>query len=253
LHAGPGLDGSIFFPWLTPLADRFTLIAPDMRGHGLSTGGDPAGWSIQRLAADVTALTVALELDDFALLGHSFGAVVALGHAIYESRPSSRLVLSCGVAHDGVYDQLEDSISTFEPAALRERIAAAFEAESHVFTLGDCHAVWSAQLPFFLGDPGGPLRAELGERWREVRYSTEAIKHPDWGAFDVRSRLGELARPVLVIAGEHDRITPPWAARELATPIPDARLEVIAGAGHFPFAERPEEYVRLVDGWLAGS
>ena len=55
---------------------------------------------------------------------------------------------------------------------------------------------------------------------------------------------------MLAIAGEHDLGTPVAAARRIAATAPQGELVVIEGVGHFPFAERPEEYWSVVRGWL---
>ena len=57
LHGGPGLDGSVFFPALSPLADEgVRLLAVDHRANGRSDAGDPARWTVPQMADDVEAL-----------------------------------------------------------------------------------------------------------------------------------------------------------------------------------------------------
>src|SRR6266576_4409319 len=77
LHGGPGLDHSMFRPYLDPLADEFRLLYVDERGQGRSERVDPTSLSLERLARDVDLLAEALALDRYALLGHSFGAIIA--------------------------------------------------------------------------------------------------------------------------------------------------------------------------------
>src|SRR5438270_227551 len=81
LHGGPGLDHSMFRPWLDPLGDELRLLYVDERGQGRSERVDPETLSLEVFARDVDLLAEALELDRFALLGHSFGAIVATWHA----------------------------------------------------------------------------------------------------------------------------------------------------------------------------
>jgi 3-oxoadipate enol-lactonase len=71
--------------------------------------------------------------------------------------------------------------------------------------------------------------------------------------FDALDRLGAIAAPTLVIVGEQDLLTPPWVAREVASGIPGARLEVLAGDGasHVVALERPDDFNRLVTAFLA--
>ncbi|HJU48961.1 MAG TPA: alpha/beta hydrolase, partial [Gaiellaceae bacterium] len=72
--------------------------------------------------------------------------------------------------------------------------------------------------------------------------------------FDVRDRLGGVTSPTLVCVGELDLVTPVGAARELANALPEgvARLEVLDGAGHFPWLDVPDRYWPLLTAFVAG-
>ena len=67
---------------------------------------------------------------------------------------------------------------------------------------------------------------------------------------DVVARLGEVAAPVLVVAGAHDRVVTAAATAEVAARVPDGRLEVVPACGHVPHEEAPEAVVRAVRGFL---
>src|SRR2546421_3638959 len=87
LHGGPGLDHSMFRPYLDPLGDEYRLLYVDERGQGRSQRVDPATLSLEAFARDVDLLAETLELDSFALLGHSFGAIIATYHAPSSAPP----------------------------------------------------------------------------------------------------------------------------------------------------------------------
>jgi 3-oxoadipate enol-lactonase len=70
------------------------------------------------------------------------------------------------------------------------------------------------------------------------------------GKVDTTARLGQIAVPTLVIAGELDQGTPVAMAQVLAEAIPGARLEVLAEASHLSAAEQPEAFARLVTGFV---
>src|SRR5438046_10547054 len=76
LHGGPGLDHTMFRPWLDPLGDELRLLYVDERGQGRSERVDPATLSLEVFARDVDLLAEPLELHGFALLGRSCGADV---------------------------------------------------------------------------------------------------------------------------------------------------------------------------------
>jgi pimeloyl-ACP methyl ester carboxylesterase len=64
-------------------------------------------------------------------------------------------------------------------------------------------------------------------------------------------RCGEIMRPTLVICGEEDRITPPYLSADIARSIPDSRLALIPGAGHFGLLECPAAMADIIARWLA--
>src|SRR5262245_56642868 len=97
LHGGPGLDHTEMHPWLDPLGDEFRLIYLDQRGQGRSERVSPATVTVPQLAADITHLAQALGLDRYALMGHSYGAFVALAHAV-EHGSASHYIISGGSA-----------------------------------------------------------------------------------------------------------------------------------------------------------
>lgn len=69
---------------------------------------------------------------------------------------------------------------------------------------------------------------------------------------DLRAALPAIACPTLVLCGEADVLTPPEHSREIAALLPNARLEIIAGAGHMLTLEQPARVGVLLAGWLAG-
>jgi pimeloyl-ACP methyl ester carboxylesterase len=80
-----------------------------------------------------------------------------------------------------------------------------------------------------------------------------------WGAVriavgtDLRDELGHIEAPTLVIWGERDRLLPAAHGHSWAALVPGGRLEVVAGAGHAPMVERPEEVSRLLREFLSGA
>ncbi len=252
LHPGPGLDGSIFFPFLEPLGERHRLIALDLPGNGRSDQGQPSDWTLTSYADTVAAFASALELREYTLLGHSFGSFVALTHLARHPGAAARVVASCGAASETWLHTMRDRLAGFEPAALRGQVQAAFDRESKVRTPDDCRRVWADEMPFFVADPRGDALERLTAALERVVfqpaiYTTEG---PD-ETFDVRAELARSRTPVLAIGGALDRSIPPEASEEIARLAPQGTAAIIDDAGHFPFAERPEEYLSALRDWLA--
>jgi pimeloyl-ACP methyl ester carboxylesterase len=241
LHPGPGLDGSVMLPFFEALADAHRIIALDLHS------GDPARWTLGGAADEVRETAEALGLPDYALLGHSFGGLVALHHAVRFPGHAARLVVSQSVADEACFERLTEALEAFGSP----EVVAAFEREDSVLTGEDVLEVWLDQLPFFVADPEGPGRAGLADALRDVQFSVDATRHEGWGDHDVRAQLGTIAVPTLVIAGAEDRIMPRPFVAAVADGIPGAELAVVEGAGHFAFAERPAEYFGALRAWLA--
>jgi 3-oxoadipate enol-lactonase len=102
------------------------------------------------------------------------------------------------------------------------------------------------------------FRAERGAvvaRFRERVVSTDATGYIGCcaavGAVDTTARLGAIAAPTLVIAGELDQGTPVAMAETLAAGIPDARLTVLKDASHLSAIEQPQAFAEAVTGFIA--
>src|SRR3954449_3141758 len=133
LHGGPGLDHTMFGAYLDALGDACRLLLVDQRAQGRSEASDPETWTIRQMAADVCALAAALHLDRYAVLGHSFGAFVALQHAVdFSGQPVATIVSSGVPSEDLLMPHVEASIVALEPPELREIVAASWEREASV-------------------------------------------------------------------------------------------------------------------------
>src|SRR4051812_11245629 len=143
LHGGPGLDHTMFGSQLDPLTDALQLVLVDQRAQGRSArDSDPATWTLSHMAADISALAAALGHDRYAVLGHSFGAMVALQHAVdFSGRPVASIISSGVPSERLLMSHVEASIAAFEPADLREQIAESWEREATAATDADVLAL----------------------------------------------------------------------------------------------------------------
>ena len=235
LH-GWGLNSLVWDGVLPELARAFTVIRIDLPGHGASPW-PPEFHDLPSLAA---ALAVALPAR-CSLLGWSLGGIAAIELALTLGQRIDRLVL---VSSTPRFVCDEDSVATWVhglPLPALERFATLLESD------------YEATVREFLGlqtqgDEHG--RAAL----RELRKKLLAGGRPRIEALragldilrvaDLRARLPQVSVPTLVIAGEHDRMTPPGAARALAATIPGARLQIVERAGHAPFLSHPQAFCR---------
>ena len=249
LHPGPGVDGSVFLPGAQALGETHRVLVVDLPGNGRSPGGDSADWTFAGFAQAVETLAGELALEDWTLLGHSFGGFVAMQHLIDFPGSAARVVASCTDADEEQAPGAPEDPFHGLPEDVRDTVEAAFEREYSVTTPEEARSVWADQMPFFAASPAsaGALEAAFAE----VIYRPEMMWERDWGDLHALEALAAAEIPVLAIVGEHDRATPPAAARRIADTAPRGELLVIEGTGHFPFVEAPERYWPALGEWLA--
>ena len=253
LHGGPGLDHHTFGDYLDPLGARgYRLLFVDQRGQGASGPSDPATWTISAMAEDVRRLGRSLSFERYAVLGYSFGALVALQDAVDAPGAASQTVISAGIPSARFLAGVNDQLAAFEPMELREQVAASWAAEANVKTEEEFAAILRDQLPFLFADPVDPRIVDYIRRSAGGRYAPEVLRalSGDYGAIEVEDRLGEITQPTLVLAGRHDRVCPVEAAELMAAKILHAELVVFEHSGHMMFVEEPDRYVEVVDEFL---
>lgn len=204
-------------------SDRVSLIAVDLPGHGRS-GGSPSD-SIAEYRDWLYRFAEALNLKSFIIAGHSMGGAIALDYALHYPDQVSGLILVGSGCRLRVLPELLDS--------LRE-----------------------GQVPGIMVDYLFSPKAEqvLIEKGREEVLNTDAsVYFADLSAcdkFDVNEELGRIKKPVLLICGSEDRLTPVKYSRYLESNLPSGRFQEIAGAGHMVMLEKPEEVNLAMDAFV---
>lgn len=270
LHGGPGASHDYFLPYLLPLARHHRLIFLDERGSGRSEKlADVAGYTVEAMVADVEAVRQALGLGKIALLGHSFGGVLAQAYALAHPEALSHLVL-CSTFHstramNEVFRKMKEKM----PAKLRARIEKMEAAglygrgkafERHRYTSDYMTAAWGeGYFPYLYGkrpdpnfDPAG-MGAMSWDLYREMWGSSgEFVIDGNLVAVEYADQLGAIRVPTLVTVGDHDQCDPSLA-REMQRLIPGAKLIVLPESGHMTFVDQPELFVAEVDAFLRPS
>jgi proline iminopeptidase len=235
----------MFRPYLDPLGDELRLLYVDERGQGLSDRVDPETLSLDVFARDVDLLAEALGLERFALLGHSFGAIVATRHATELGTAAAYVISGGGDSSEALDADVHASLEALGEDG--EAIEASWEQEKTVSTEDELKELLRTQMPFhFAGDPPPGYIDDMIGTPDVLRY----FANVGYGDFDYPPRLGQVSRPTLVIVGEKDRITTPRAARVLHEGIAGSELVVLPGVGHMSFVEAPEAYVDAVRAFL---
>ena len=247
LHGGPGLDHTHLRPWLDPLNDVARVIYVDERGQGQSERVDPSTLTLGVFARDVDLLAEALELERFALLGHSFGAIIATRHAIDLGTAVGYVISGGGDSSENLDVDVQASLDAMGDEG--EPIAESWEWEKTVETPEDCAELLRIQNPFhFHGEPPPDFAEGTVYTADVLRYFASA----GYGDFDYTPDLGKVSKPTLVIVGAYDRTTTPRASRVLHDGIRGSELVEVPDAGHMSMIEAPDVYLGHVRAFLRG-
>jgi proline iminopeptidase len=245
LHGGPGMDHTMFRPYLDPLAEDFRVLYVDQRGQGRSERVDPAELSLEGFARDVSRLAEALGLDEYAVLGHSFGAIVTTWHAVNLGTATAYVISGGGDSSDKLLADVKASLEAMGEAGVP--IADSWEQEQTVETEEELKELLRVQMPFhFAGDPPPGYGDETIGTPGVLRH----FANVGYGDFDFTPDLGRVQKPTLVVVGEKDRTTTTRAARVLHDGIAGSELVVVPGVGHMSLVEAQDEYLEAVRGFL---
>jgi pimeloyl-ACP methyl ester carboxylesterase len=229
--------GLTWGPFLDALARHFTVYAPE---HPGTTPGEPDTIqhvdSLWDLVLCYDELLEHLKLRDVMLAGHSFGAMMACEVAAMHSSRVKRLVLI-------------DPIGLWRDNApvINWMLLGPPEMPAYVFEKPD-----GAAAKALFSVPDDPEEAALARTrltWAMGATGKFIWPIPDKG---LKKRIHRIAAPTLLVWGEGDRLVPRAYAKEFAGRLADARLEVVAGAGHAPHLEQPESTARVVQAFLKG-
>jgi len=253
LHGGPGLDHHEFADYLDPLCDQFRLILVDMRAQGKSDMCPEETWTLGQMAKDVVSLAHAMQLEKYAVLGHSYGAFVALQNAVDFPGAAAQTIVSGGVPSSRFLEVVDKNLAEFEPESLREQVADSWAREAQAQTQADFASLMHEQMPFHFGNPLDPRIAEYETRTADTVYSPAILRHfskDEYGGIEVEDGLKDVTQPVLVCTGRLDRVCTVAASQAIAEGLPDTELVIFDHSGHMTFVEENEKYLGVVREFL---
>ncbi|MFF2774151.1 alpha/beta fold hydrolase [Streptomyces sp. NPDC058052] len=253
LAGGPMRDAA-YLGDLGGLAAHRALVLLDARGTGASAvPADPGTYRCDRQVGDVEALRAHLGLERIDLLGHSAGGNLAVLYAAaHPGRIRSLVLVASAVRALGVVPTDEEWDRAVEVFADRDGYP---EARAALDTIGPdtpLPRVYELAAPFTYGRWDAAARAHAAAGAREIHWEAAAAFHGE-GAYDpaaTHRALGALTAPVLLLAGEHDAGPTPAQAARTAALFPDADVVVQPGAGHYPWIDDADAFVRPVAAFL---
>jgi proline iminopeptidase len=263
LHGGPDFDHSYLLPDLDRLKDAFRLIYYDQRGRGKSAENvRPEDVTLGSDLDDLDRVRQHFRLDSVVLLGHSWGAVLALEYALrHPTRVSYLILMNPAPA------------SAADLAAFRkiyvEKIGADMDRQraivaSAAYQAGNPEAVMARYRIHFkpslartedyerlMATMQAAFTRQGSEGIVKARAVEDRLMRDTWEipGYDLVPKLRSLRIPTLVIAGDHD-FFPIEVAAHIADALPSGQLVTMKNCGHFSFLECPNEVRNALVGFF---
>lgn len=231
---GVGSTAAIWDYQLQALGDRYRNFAIELRGNGAAKHDpDPAVISREGFARDVLAIADAENIARFHLVGCSLGGVVSF--ELWRRAPDRIASMT-----------IVGSFAKYPKSS--EAVASIVDAVSGVESL---ETFARARVEKILPPGASPRRFEetIAQMARKSLPCYLASTRATWTG-DYRAELHSISVPTLVVCGELDPIAPVPLSEEIAAGIPEAQLEIVAGAGHVVNADAPAAFNTLLTNFL---
>lgn len=223
-------------------AEQFDVIAVDLRNHGLSPHSEAIDYAL--MATDVLELMERLQIERCALLGHSMGGKVAMQLALEQPHRVARLVVVdvAPVAYEHHHRDTFAGLFAVDPGQVSSRRDADLQLQAHIddasvraFLLKNLYRNESGQFAWRMNLPA------LHDQYDNISAAPPASLEPE----------ARYSGPVLFIKGGNSIYLQPEYQETILRLFPAARVKIIAGCGHWPHAEKPELFNKLVMRFLA--
>jgi proline iminopeptidase len=261
LHGGPEFDHTYLLPELDRLSDSARLVYYDQRGRGRSSG-EPGEVGIESEIADLDRVRRELRFDTIAVLGHSWGGVLAMEYAVRHPERVSHLILAnTAPAAAADVERFREHLARLRSPDDVERMAEI--RRSAPYRAGELGAEAEFDRIHFRVAVRDPQLVEgivprllthvTPERVLAARAIETRLVDDTWGVpgYDLVPKLAELNVPTLVVHGRYDFIPVDLAAR-IADALPRGRL-VVLDCGHFAYLEEPDAFAHVVVDFLGAT
>ena len=228
------------FDHLAPqLAQRYRVIAPDLRGHGDSGWHPEAAYLVEDYARDIEALIIELGLENLVLCGQSTGGRVV--QVIAGRQPE---LVAAAIVED---------VGPERPKKVSERRLRRMGDESKGWASHD--DLLAAIKPQYPLTPEATLRHFVmhgSKRRRDGRivWKRDPSIAEGFVTTEIWRYVRDIQAPILYILGGASDIVPPETQAELKEALPQVEIVTLPGLGHYPSDEKPDEFLRVVREFL---
>jgi magnesium chelatase accessory protein len=241
LH-GTGASTHSWRALLPRLAEHFTVIAPDLPGHGFTSMPAPERLSLPAMADAVSALLRTLELDPEIVVGHSAGAAVLVRMAL-DGRIAPKAIVSLAGALlplGGFAGQM------FSPIA---KLMALNPVVPQLFAWRASNPAVIERLLDQTGSRIDPAGAAIYARLARTRGHVAGAlgMMANWDLKSLEADLPRLAVPLVLVAGGTDRMVRAEVAYDVRRRLPTAEVVMLRGLGHLAHEEKPELIAAIIE------
>lgn len=238
---------------LPALAEHFTVVAPDLPGHGASAKSR-TDYSLGALADSLRDLLVVLGHEHATLVGRSLGGGVAMQFAYQFPERCERLVL---VSSGGLGEDVNPLLRGLSLPGAEYLLALGcnrWARDAGATVVRSLRRLGWRAAPQFADVWESYASLTDGETRAAFMQTLRSVVDPAGQRVSARDRL-YLARdvPTLIVWGADDHVLPAHHAHATHAAIPGSRLEVFEGVGHYPNCEDPERFVEVVEDFMTST
>jgi pimeloyl-ACP methyl ester carboxylesterase len=235
------------------LRPHYHVLAPDLRGHGDSDWTRGGSYALPEYVYDLKGLVRLTGASEVAIVGHSMGGMIALAYAGTVPDQVSRLVVLDGVVvfptaqkapiHDRMAKWMSqlDALDAREPRSYRTVADAAAQMSAHNRRL-------APDLALHLATHGVRQNADGTYGWKFDPYQRARAPHRLWPD-DYIALWARIACPTLLLGADESFLGDP-KANGVVSHFQQARVEMVAGAGHWLHHDKPDEVLELIWSFL---
>jgi len=250
LHGGPGATHHGFHPYFAQAAKFARVIYYDQRGCGLSDYEPGSGYCVDQAADDLDRLREALGIDQWVVLGHSYGGLLAQYYTTKYPESLKGLVLTCsstGLHGPSLSSRQRDFISAQERQKMSQIRSEPGLSTPLLIYNNFLNGDWKRQSYY------KPTREQIA---RIALYgwvhddNFNGIMSRSTQAVDLTGAFDQCPIPTLIIEGKWDMSWNTDKPEQIRKNHPNAKLVMLEESGHSPFADEPERYFKTLEGFL---
>lgn len=256
LHGGPGLFHDYLVPHFEKLAQDYQVIFYDQRGCGQTAfPQDTASITTENYINDLESIRAHLKIDQLHIAGHSWGAILAIHYAKKHPEHLKNLVLispapSTSEYFDMMFKNMQKKRSDEDTKEL-VKLMSSRDFEKRVPT--------TFKKAIMLGDKVNLAdQSTVNELYNPMNFTeasannlllVNSMMEKNFFDYNITEGMDSIKNPTLIIVGDLDNV--PFASSQLLQDhLPNARLEVLKSACHYPFFEASKAFNRSVDNFL---